>query len=160
MFFYISDRFFCEEVVTVILLLPIGILQELFLTIEPQIFRVIVMSLSLIGITVKKIETLFIGVPRIVETTQTPFANTGSLIASRFQQFSNGDFISRHIPALASYRIASRQQRGARWPTYRLSIEIREARPFSSQLIQARRFDQLIAVTTNIAIALIVGKYN
>ncbi len=60
-----------------------------------------------------------------------------------------------------AFRVATRQQRRAGWRADRTrNVEVGELSPFGCQLINVRRLDRLGSETTEVTIALVIGKDN
>ena len=87
-----------------------------------------------------------------------PLTNTGRLIAHLANQFRPSDLRSRHPPAFAPKWLTSSQERRAGRPANRLGIKRTKLRPFLRQLVKTRSPILLTAVTSEVAVSLIVSK--
>ena len=107
--------------------------------------------------------------PVLRKVSQVPFADAGGLVASRFHCLRKRDFRTGDAKMLSRYQhpnksgthgISAGKQCRTRRSACRHGVEFGEPRAFVGHAVQARSRIRPVAVTTQVAVAQVVGKQN
>ncbi len=140
------------------------VLQWHALFVAEQIRRIVIVRVMLIEVTIEIIEPLPGGHAHRAFAPQAPFAAQTRGIAGRFQHRGHGrvvrlQFIFIVPPHAAVAGVQPGHQRAARWRTHRAAgVELSEPHAAGGQAIDVRRFDLLLAIAAQIAVAEIIGQ--